>query len=593
MTAVALGTTVVDLVAQAASCRPRRLAVHSAEATITYAELLARADAVAQELGRRGVRPGDLVGLCVDRSAGLVVGALGILRAGAAYVAIDPQYPLDRILWMLEDSGARAVVVDEAANAGLGWSGETVVLGRGGRGSSREPGAGEPARPAPEDPAYVVYTSGSTGRPKGVVVDHASLANLVAWHTEAFELGFEDRCTQIASPGFDAVIWELWPTLAAGASLHVVPHELRVDPVGLRDWLVATAVTVSFIPTAVAEGVLGLSWPARTALRYLLTGGDALGRRPPRGLPFQLVNNYGLSETTVVATSGVVEPDGDGPPSIGRPIRGVLAEVVDARGLRVAPGQAGELVLGGVAIARGYLNRPELTAERFVGTDRCRRYRTGDLVRERPDGELEFLGRLDDQLSIRGHRVEPGEVTTALNRHPAVAASVVAGVGETSAERQLVAYLVASGTARPSGTELAQYLHASLPEHLVPDRYLWVETLPLTAHGKVDRAALAALARSERPDSAMRGDPPPLTPTEAKIAAVLTELLDVPAVGRDENFFLLGGHSMLGAQLIVRLEALFAVELSLRYLFDHPTLGEIAAAVDRQVAERAEEARES
>ncbi len=592
MTAVVLGSTVVDLVEQVASSRPRRLAVHSSEATVTYGDLLERADGLAHALARRGIGPGDLVGLCVERSAALVVGALGILRAGAAYVAIDPQYPDERIAWMLQDSGARAVVADEAAGARLGEADRLVVLGRGGR-LPGAGGSGAPARARPDDPAYVVYTSGSTGQPKGVVVDHASLANLVAWHTEAFELSFADRCTQISSPGFDAVIWEVWPALAVGASLHVVPAELRTDPVGLRDWLVAASVTVSFIPTALAEGVIGLGWPERTALRYLLTGGDALSRRPPRGLPFRLVNNYGLSETTVVATSGVVEPDGDGPPTIGRPITGVVASVVGADGDPVPPGEPGELVLGGIAVARGYLNRPELTAERFVGEGSDRRYRTGDLVRQRADGSFDFLGRLDDQLSIRGYRIEPGEVTAALNAHPAVAASVVTGVGATSAERQLVAFLVPSGSARPGRVELVEHLRTSLPEYLVPDRFVWVDALPLTAHGKVDRAALGALGAPERVARCDAGDPPPLTPTEARIEAVLTELLDVPAVRPEQNFFLLGGHSMLGAQLIVRLEALFDVELSLRYLFDHPTLGEIAAAVDRQLAERtAEEARQ-
>ncbi len=430
----------------------------------------------------------------------------------------------------------------------------------------------------------MVYTSGSTGQPKGVLVDHASLGNLVAWHVGAFDLDFADRCTQIASPGFDAVIWEIWPALAVGASLHVVPEELRTDPIGLRDWLVAKGVTVSFIPTAVAEGLIGLSWPQNAPLRYLLTGGDALGRRPPIELPFAVVNNYGLSETTVVATSGVVDPKGDGPPSIGRAIEGVVAEVVDERLQPVAPGMAGELVIGGVAVASGYLGRPELTAERFLGEGVDRRYRTGDLVRQRPDGAFDFLGRLDDQLSIRGYRVEPGEVTAVLNAHPAIAASIVVGVGATSAQRQLVAYVVGNGEVQPDHFEIIEYLRGSLPEYLVPGRYVWLEALPLTPHGKVDRAALPALV--DEPSSGSEGDRPLRTPTEAKIEAVLTELLDVPEVGPEENFFLLGGHSMLGAQLIVRLETLFDVELSLRYLFDHPTLGEIAAAVDRQVAEQ-------
>lgn len=583
MAAVVLGSTVVDQIAVNTSAEPDALAVQAADATLTYAELEARADAVAGRLQVAGVVPGDVVGLCVERSGALVVGALGILRAGGAYVAVDPRYPDERIRWMLADAGASGAVCDETNRDRLDPEMATVVLGPAGKTPGEGPKPCAASRPASADLAYVVYTSGSTGQPKGVAVDHQSLGNLIAWHVEAFALEPSDRCTQIASPGFDAVIWEIWPALAAGASVHVVPDELRTDPVGLRDWLVAKQATVSFIPTAVAEGMAQLSWPGHTALRYLLTGGDALARRPRPGLPFTLVNNYGLSETTVVATSGPVDPDGEGPPSIGRPIVGVVAEVVDSELRPVAAGEAGELLIGGVAVARCYLNQPALTAERFVTVDGERRYRTGDLVRERPDGAFDFLGRLDDQLSIRGHRVEPGEVTAALHAHPAIAASVVVATGETSGDRQLVAYLVGAGE-RPDRFELAEFLRARLPDYLVPDRFVWLEELPLTAHGKVDRGALPAVGE----ERARAGeDHPPRTPTEATIEGVLTELLDVAEVGPEENFFLLGGHSMLGAQLIVRLEDLFGVEVSLRYLFDHPTLAEIAAAVDRQVADEA------
>jgi amino acid adenylation domain-containing protein len=440
-----------------------------------------------------------------------------------------------------------------------------------------------PQPPRSTDIAYVVYTSGSTGRPKGVLVEHASLANLVDWHRAAFALGAGDRSTLIASPGFDAAVWEIWPSLASGAALHVVPDDLRADPVGLRDWLVAEGITVTFLPTAVAEGVMGLAWPEDGALRYLLTGGDALTRRPPPGLGFTVVNNYGLSETAVVATSGAVAPDGEGAPSIGRPIAGVVAEVVDEHLRAVEPGVDGELVVGGVAVGPGYLNRDELTDERFLDDEQGRRYRTGDRVRLRPDGEFEFLGRLDDQLSIRGFRVEPGEVTAALNSHPAIEASVTIGVGSSSADRQLMAYVVAAGDERPHHAELAGYLGGFLPEHLVPSRYVWLDELPLTQHGKIDRDALPARAETVSDEPARR---PPGTRIEAAIASVVAELLDVDVdeLGIDQNFFLLGGHSMLGAQLIVRLEDLFGVEISLRYLFDHPTLAEIAAAVERQMA---------
>jgi amino acid adenylation domain-containing protein len=541
---------------------------------------------VARKLREVGVKSGDLVGQCLERSASLVVAALAIVRAGAAYVAIDPMYPAERVQWMLDDSGATAVVSDPSTVARLGTFGDrpAVVVAQGGElpdGSRPDGDEPLPGRPLPTDVAYVVYTSGSTGRPKGVLVEHAGLANLVEWHRAAFALHAGDRCTQISSPGFDAAVWEIWPSLSVGASIHVVPEILRTDPIRLRDWLVSEGITVTFLPTPLAEGVIGLDWPDDGAVRYLLTGGDALTQRPRPDLGFTVVNNYGLSETTVVATSGAVAPDGEGAPTIGRPIAGVVAEVVDERLQPVDPGGDGELVLGGVPIARGYLNRPELTAQRFLDGPQGRRYRTGDRVRVRADGEIEFLGRLDDQLSIRGFRVEPGEIAAALNFHPAIEASVAVGVGRSSSERRLVAYVVAGDGERPQSDELASFLADSLPDYMMPSSFVWLDELPLTEHGKIDRDALPAPVDTARGGPADRR---PMTRVQAGTAFVVAELLDIEEIGMNENFFLLGGHSMLGAQLIVRLEDMFGVEIGLKYLFEHPTLVEIAAEVERQMA---------
>jgi len=578
--------TVLSLIDQVVAAEPRKLAVRGPDAVLSYCELSARADLVARRLRHLGVKPGDLVGQCVERSASLVVAALAIVRAGAGYVAIDPMYPAERVKWMLDDSGTTAVVSDVNTAGRLGGYGDrpALVVADGGElsdESDRDSDTPLPAPALPTDLAYVVYTSGSTGRPKGVLVEHASLANLAEWHRAAFALHAGDRCTQISSPGFDAAVWEIWPSLSVGASIHVVPESLRTDPIRLRDWLVTEGITVTFLPTPLAESVIGLDWPDEGALRYLLTGGDALTRRPRPDLGFIVVNNYGLSETTVVATSGAVAVDGDGAPSIGRPIAGIVADVVDERLQPVEPGGDGELVLGGVAIARGYLNRPELTAERFIAGPNGRRYRTGDRVRVRADGEIEFLGRLDDQLSIRGFRVEPGEIAAALNSHPAIEASVAAGVGRSSSERRLVAYLVAIGSERPDCDELVSFLGNSLPDYMVPSSFVWLDELPLTEHGKIDRDALPAPVDTAR-DRPAEGRP--LTRVEAGTAFVAADLLDIEEIGMNENFFLLGGHSMLGAQLIVRLEDMFGVEIGLKYLFDHPTLLEIAAEVERQMA---------
>ncbi|HVC69631.1 MAG TPA: non-ribosomal peptide synthetase [Acidimicrobiales bacterium] len=621
---VTLGATFVPLIDQLDSS-PQRVAVSGPEGTLTYAELSLRAGRLARRLRRIGVTPGDHVGLCVNRSINLVVATMAVLKADGVYVAIDPTYPDERIRWMLDDSAAVAVVADAGTADRLGTFGERPRIVVTGAGELAEPsdrdggdsGGDGPAgqRCGPTDLAYIVYTSGSTGQPKGVMVEHAGLANLIDWHRSSFGLGADDRCTQIASPGFDAAAWEIWPCLAAGASLHIVPENVRLDPLRLRDWLVAEGITVTFLPTAVAEGLMGLAWPHETAMRYLLTGGEALTRRPPAGLGFTVVNNYGLSETTVVATSGAVaEGDtagdrGQSLPSIGTAITGATAEVVDEDLRPVTPGEAGELLIGGVVVGRGYLNRPDLTAERFLDGPQGRRYRTGDRVRLRPDGEIEFLGRLDDQVSIRGFRVEPAEVDATLQSHPGIRSSVTVGLRNSTGHQQLVSYLVSSGTDRPDPSEMNGFLGRFLPVQLLPSKYVWLDELPLTAHGKIDRGALPAPVEAattavgrgvgavgtnghdvhdggDGDEGAGEGgsEERPRTETEAAIAPVLTELLDVAEIGGGQNFFLLGGHSMLGAQLIVRLEKLFGVEITLRFLFDHPTLEEIAAEVDRQTA---------
>jgi acyl-CoA synthetase (AMP-forming)/AMP-acid ligase II/acyl carrier protein len=349
---------------------------------------------------------------------------------------------------------------------------------------------------------------------------------------------------------------------------------------------VAEGITVSFVPTAIAETLLAVPWPPEAALRFLLTGGDALTRRPRADLGFEVINNYGPSETTVVATSGAVAPEGNGPPPIGRGIAGVRIEIVDDDLAPVVPGEVGELLVGGVAVARGYLHRDDLTAARFLESEGDRWYRTGDRVRRRPDGQLDFLGRGDDQLSLRGFRVEPAEIVAALSSHPAIEACAVLGVGGSGADRELVAYVVAGVGERPADVDLNAFVGGRLPDYMVPARYVWLSELPLTPHGKLDRAALEVRAPVE-PLSLAPSEVSvrlPQTEIEQTIASVVAELLSVERIGLDQNFFLLGGHSMLGAQLIVRLEDLFGAEISLRYLFDHPTLNEIAEEVQRQTS---------
>lgn len=389
----------------------------------------------------------------------------------------------------------------------------------------------------------------------------------------------------IASPGFDASVWETWPHLTAGASLHVPAEDLRTDPARLRDWMVAERITLAFAPTALAEEMMALSWPAQAALRFLLTGGDALRRYPDADLPFAVINNYGPAETTVVATSGPV-PLAHGAaaaPSIGRPIDGVTVRIVDSALTPVPSGSAGELLIGGAGVARGYLNHPELTAERFVPDPGLEGgglvYRSGDLVRLRPDGELEFIGRVDDQVQIRGRRIEPGEVAATLDRHPSVRTSAVVAIGDLPPQRRLMACVVAADGAARDDEVLRAHLRRSLPDHMIPSGFVWLEQLPLTPSGKVDRAALRS--RLASPDPRDTVGTAPRNDLEAALAGIVAELLGLTAVGVDEDFFLLGGHSLLGAQVITRIGDAYGVELPLRDLFESPTVAGMAAAVER------------
>jgi amino acid adenylation domain-containing protein len=578
-----------ELFAAHAAAQPNAIAVSGADETLTYGQLERRANQLAHRLRALGVDRDRPAGLCLERSAALVVGALGILKAGSAYVALDPSHPKERLGFMLRDSRVEVLVTGGPVAAQLDTLEAAVVALDTGRAEldlepTAAPAAGHPAG----DLAYVIYTSGSTGAPKGVLVEHASLRNLIFWHRRAFAITEADRATQIASPGFDAAVWEVWPYLTAGASIHVPTDEVRANPVALRDWLVSERISVSFLPTALAEAVLTLDWPAELPLRYLLTGGDTLHRYPPPGLSFAVVNNYGPTEGTVVATSGVVRPNPNpsGAPSIGKPIANVQAYVVDDQLNPVPMGAPGELLIGGDGVARGYLNRPVLTYEKFIpdpfsGTPGARLYRTGDLARHRPDGEIEFLGRIDEQVKIRGNRIELGEISATLHRHSAVRSSVVVVGAHGSGEQRLIAYVVPADGARPSTEQLRAHLAQHLPNDMVPAAFVCLEELPMTPNGKVDRAALPApsAANTAQPADSAR----PGSELERVLETIVAELLDLDRVGVDENFFMLGGHSLLGAQLITRIGDCFGVEMSLRSLFDNPTVAGMAAEVERLV----------
>jgi len=565
---------------------PNAIAATSGDQVITYRELESCANRLARRLCTAGVSTDVPVGLCLPRSLEMVVGALGILKSGGAYVPMDPAYPAERLLFALEDTCAPVLVSNaEIARRLSSAKCEFVILDS--LELSAEPDDFPENRSQPADLAYIVYTSGSTGTPKGVEITHAGLSNLVAWHREAFAVTAKDRASHVAGLSFDAAVWELWPYLTAGASLHLADDVTRSSPELLRDWMLERAVTIGFAPTPIAERLIGLEWPMNTPLRILLTGGEALRRRPPAGLPFQLVNNYGPSECTVVATSGVVltKSESGGSPPIGKTIANVHTYVLDERLEAVAAGRLGELYIGGAGVARGYHRRPALTESRFVRDPFCREagarmYRTGDLVRLRPDGQFEFHGRIDDQIKIRGYRIEPSEIVAALDRHPAVLQNVVIAREDEPGDKRLAAYLVVRSQIAVTAAGLRDFLRRSLPEYMIPAVFVKLDCLPLTPNGKTDRAALPVPDTNNMVTDAPAPDDS-TTALQRRIAGIAAALLERESIGIHDNFFLLGGHSLLGAQLISNLRGAFGVEVSLRTLFTAPTVAGLAEEIGR------------
>jgi len=519
---------------------------------------------------QRALDAGDGAGHAGARALDLVAHQVRALGGGNAAA-----HPADRLGFMLADSRAAVLVTRGALRGAVAVPPEVRVLelDEAAGAVAAEP-ADEPAAAAwPLALAYVIYTSGSTGAPRGVGVPHGALASLCAWHRRALGLGDDDRASQLLSAGFDGSVLEIWPALAAGARLQVVPDALRTDPAALRDWLVRRGTTVATSPTSLTEPLLALEWPAGAALRWLVSGGDRLRVRPAPGVPFRVTNNYGPTECTAIVAWGLVEAEGERAPGLGRPGDNCRACVLDDALRPVPVGVPGELYVGGAQVGRGYLGRPALTAERFVPDPfgprpGARLYRTGDRMRWLADGTLDFLGRRDAQVKIRGFRVEPGEVEALLRRHPAVADCAVVAREHAPGDARLVAYVAGPADA----DALRAYLRERLPEYAVPTAFVALERLPLTPNGKLDRGALPA------PEYALPEEryAAPRTPVEETLAGVWREVLGVERVGRDDGFFELGGHSMLLVRLQERLRETLGREVPLVDLLRYPTLAAFA-----------------
>ncbi|MGI5347436.1 amino acid adenylation domain-containing protein [Streptomyces sp. CA-250714] len=530
---------------------PGAVAVRVADTTLTYGELNARANRFAHALIARGIGAEDVVALALPRSPELVAAILGVLKAGAAYLPVDPAYPAARIEYLLTDARPTLMIDDP----------RTVTELAQGR-PDTDPGIVVD----PLHPAYVIYTSGSTGRPKGVVVTHTGVANLVAAQAERFAIDADSRVLQFAPPSFDASVSELFTALLTGATLVLPPTD---DPLAAL-----TDPDVSITHVTVPPSALAAVDETQSSVSTLVVAGEAC----PASLvarwsvKCRMVNAYGPTEATVCATMSDPLTSAHNPPPIGTPIPATRVHVLDSALRPTPPGAVGELYITGVGLARGYLRRPGLTAERFVadpfGPPGRRMYRTGDLARWRPDGLLEFAGRGDQQVKVRGHRVEPGEVEAAL-----VGDSDVASATVEVREGRLVAYVVPASRAEADIASMRAHLRDRLPEYMVPSSFVVLEELPLTPNGKLDRAALPAPAVTT---TAATGRPP-RTPDEQVLCELFAEVLGVPAVGVDDDFFALGGHSLLATRLSSRIRATLGTGVDLRAVFEAPTVARLSA----------------
>lgn len=567
---------------------PLSTALSCAKESLSYAELDRKANQFSAYLSSLGITRGRTVAICMERSFDWIVSALGIMRSGAAYVPLDATWPDSRLRFALADCAASALVARAQVLDRLQACARGIDPCRDARMISAAPSAPHVSIDL-DSLAYLIYTSGSTGVPKGVEITHANLNYLTHWHRSSFQVTPRDRASHVSGLAFDVAVWEIWPNLAAGATLCLADEEARSVPDLLQRWLIRERITIAFAPTVLCSQLITMEWPAETALRLLLTGGDVLQRGPAKGIPFGVVNNYGPSECSVVATSTVVEPGAEDVPPIGRPVSGASVYILNDEGNPVSDGEMGEIYIGGSGVGHGYRNLSSLTRERFLsdpfsGGCSARMYRTGDRARRRSDGQIEFNGRYDRQVKIRGHRVELDEIGTVLAAHPAIDYAAAIVTQSDNGGNELLAYVTCAKSATiPTATQLQQYLLQSLPEHMVPQRFVLLDSIPLTFNGKVDYGRLVDATGTNLPNH--RDDQLPINPVEENLLALVREMLKNQAMRIGDNFFLAGGHSLMGMQLVLRIQDAFGVSITLLQLLNAPTIRELAAVIESRLVE--------
>ena len=561
---------------------PDRIALVAGAKVLTYSRLIRESLQLARLLRQKGVGPNTVAAVIADQSPEMIIGILGILYAGGAYLPVDPGYPPERIDYMLKDCGTQMLISTVKVAREMTRGIESFYLAPHGFADQTSSDSFDFGTLSDESSnlAYIIYTSGSTGRPRGVLVEHPSLMNLVVWHNDYFEVTPDDRATKYAGFGFDASVWEIFPYLAAGAALCMVDIEARADIRRLTGFFERSAVTIAFLPTQMCELFLETGY-SPSSLRMMLTGGDRLNRYARRN--YRLINNYGPTENTVVATCFPVGDNGGTIP-VGSPIYNVRIYILDGNH-RIQPvGVPGELHIAGAGVARGYLNLPEVTSERFIridsqgeGKKTDRVYKTGDLGRWLPDRNIQFLGRVDQQLKIRGYRIEPGEVENVLLDFDGINETVVIGLNDEQGQKQLYAYYVSREDEELKSVSLKQFLASKLPAYMIPAYFVPMDRIPLTPNGKVDQKALAAQRTQFRRESELVL---PENNTEEKVRDIWKEILNIDQVSVNENFFDLGGNSLKIIHLGNLLKDSFGNEIPVMKLFEHATVRSMARYID-------------
>ena len=586
-----IGSTVVQRFIEQANDLPGKLAIEFNGQQMNYGELHIASNALANLLITNEVGLGSRVIVFMERSIESVISLLAILKTGASYIPIDSSYPEGRVQTIIDDAKPDFIISQSHLLTGKSFldfdSNGNIFCFDKDNGNLKQLDIKTPNQVVREsDEAYVIYTSGSTGEPKGVRIPHSGLSNLIEWHLQYYKVSQDSRASQLAGFSFDACVWEIWPYLCAGSSLHIVDDVSRTNAKEIIRWLAQNYITHSFLPTPLAEAVLSEPLPGNWALKYLLTGGDRLTSRPEENERFKLFNNYGPTECSVVSTVAEVKSgDIKKLPSIGKPISNVKCYVLDKNLKPLPDGMVGELYIGGEGLALGYINNKKLTEKAFIQNpfDKGKLYKTGDLVRRLLNGELDYWGRVDQQVQIRGFRVEVGEIEAFLHGCDEINESAVIPKGEGS-NKFLVAYVVPNAhvlrNKKINLDKIKAKTREHLPEYMVPSFFIELKEIPVTVNGKVDRKRLPEIDIGEK---LVKNFVPPKTRTEKIIAGMWRNLLEVKKVGIHDNFFDLGGHSLIATQIIARIRESFNIDLPLKLLFEGYDISELSKKVENAV----------